>query len=69
MSRLGGQCIHEASYTNVNEFEEIRSLALVPSKSTAYVADVLEGVRKGLQENGHQPCSLVYTDSPQSMCP
>ena len=67
MGGLNGERIHEASYTNVNHFEEIRSLSLVPSKSLAFVVDQLKGVAAGLQEHGHPPCSLVYTDSPQSM--
>jgi hypothetical protein len=68
MGGLNGQHIHEASYTitNVNQFEEIRSMALVSSKSLVYVAETLQGVAKGLQEHGHSPCSIVYTDSPQS---
>lgn len=66
MGGLNGERIHEASYTNVNEFEEIRSLSMVPSKSLEFVVDQLHGVAKGLEENGHPPCSLVYTDSPQS---
>jgi hypothetical protein len=67
MGGLKGQRIHEASYTNVNQFEEIRSLSLVPSKSLSFVVDQLKGVVAGLEENGHPPCSLIYTDSPQSM--
>lgn len=67
MGGLNGEHIHEASYTNVNHFEEIRSLSLVPSKSLAFVVDQLKGVAAGLKEHGHPPCSLVYTDSPQSM--
>ncbi|KAJ3836764.1 hypothetical protein F5878DRAFT_247355 [Lentinula raphanica] len=66
MGGLNGERLHEASYTNVNHFEEIRSLGMVPSKSMAFVKDLLNGVRKGLEENGHPPCSLVYTDSPQT---
>ncbi|KIK52365.1 hypothetical protein GYMLUDRAFT_64302 [Collybiopsis luxurians FD-317 M1] len=66
MGGLNGQQIHEASYTNVNQFEEICSLALVPSKSLLYVAETLQGVAKGLQEHGHPPCSIIYTGSPQS---
>lgn len=68
MGGINGQRIHEASYTNVNQFEELRSLALVPSKSLLYVTETLQKVAKGLEENGHPPCSLLYTDSPQSMC-
>jgi hypothetical protein len=67
MGGLNGERIHEASYTNVNHFEEIRSLSLVPSKSLAFVVDQLKGVAAGLKEHGHPPCSLVYTDSPQSI--
>lgn len=67
MGGLNGEHIHEASYTNVNHFEEIRSLSLVPSKSLAFVVDQLKGVVAGLNEHGHPPCSLVYTDSPQSI--
>lgn len=66
MGGLHGQRIHEASYTNVNQFEELRSLALVPSKSLLYVTETLQKVAKGLEENGHPACSLLYTDSPQS---
>jgi len=66
MGGLKGQRIHEASYTNVNHFEDIRSLSLVPSKSLAFVVDQLKGVVTGLKENGHPPCSLIYTDSPQT---
>lgn len=67
MGGLNGQRIHEASYTNVNQFEEIRSISLVPSKSLSFVVDQLKGVAKGLEENGHPPCSLLYTDNPQGM--
>lgn len=67
MGGLNGQQIHEASYTNCNEFEELRSLALVPSKSLKFVTDVLLGVARGLRENGHPPSSLVCTDNPTSM--
>ena len=66
MGGLKGQQIHEASYTNVNHFEEIRSLSMVLSKSLPFVVDQLKGVAKGLEENGHPSCSLIYTDSPQS---
>lgn len=67
MGGLNGQRIHEASYTNVNQFEEIRSISLVPSKSLSFVVDQLKGVAKSLEENGHPPCSLLYTDNPQGM--
>jgi hypothetical protein len=67
MGGLNGQRIHEASYTNVNQFEEIRSISLVPSKSLSFVVDQLKGVAKSLEENGHSPCSLLYTDNPQGM--
>ena len=43
MGGLNGQQIHEASYTNVNQFEEIRSISLVPSKSLSFVVDQLKG--------------------------
>lgn len=66
MGGLNGERIHEASYTNVNQFEEIRGLGMVPSKSLSFVVDHLNGVQNGLKENGHPPCSLVYTDNPQS---
>ena len=67
MGGLNGQRIHEASYTNVNQFEEIRSILLVPSKSLSFVVDQLKSVAKGLEENGHPPCSLLYTDNPYDM--
>jgi hypothetical protein len=54
MGGLNGQRIHEASYTNVNQ-------------SLSFVVDQLKGVAKGLKENGHPPCSLLYTDNPQGM--
>jgi hypothetical protein len=66
MGGLNGEHIHEASYTNVNQFEEICGLGMVPSKALSFVVDHLTGVQNGLKENGHPPCSLVYTDSPQS---
>lgn len=67
MGGLNGLRMHEASYTNVNQFEEIRSLALVPSKSLSFVTELLKGVLAGLVANNHPPCSLVYTDNPQGM--
>jgi hypothetical protein len=67
MGGLNGQRIHEASYTNVNQFEEIRSLSMVPSKALAFVAETLTRVARGLEENGHSPCQLVYTDNPIGM--
>jgi hypothetical protein len=66
MGGLNGERIHPASYTNVNQFEEIRSMSLVLSKSLSYAVDTLKGVATGLEEHGHPPCSLIYTDSPQS---
>ncbi|KAF9078101.1 hypothetical protein BDP27DRAFT_1413031 [Rhodocollybia butyracea] len=66
MGGLNGEHIHEASYTNANHFEEVCSLGMVPSKSLSFVVDLLAGVQNGLKENGHPPCSLVYTDSPQT---
>ncbi|KAF8240064.1 hypothetical protein L208DRAFT_1234648, partial [Tricholoma matsutake] len=63
MGGLKGQHIHEASYTNVNHFEEIQLLSMVPLKSLAFVVDQLKGVAKGLEENGHPACSLIYTDT------
>ena len=70
MGGHNGQQIHEASYTNVNQFEEIRSISLVLSKSLSFVVDQLKGVAK-IQENGQPPCSLLYTDNLQGMyfCP
>jgi len=67
MGGLNGQHIHEASYTNVNQFEEIQSLSMVPSKALTFVAEILTGVARGLEENGHPPCRLVYTDNPIGM--
>lgn len=67
MGGLNGQRIHEASYTNVNQFEEIRSISLVPSKSLSFVVDQLKGIAKSLEENGHPQCSLLYTDNPHGV--
>lgn len=67
MGGLNGEKIHEASYTNVNQFEELRYLGMVPSKSLAYVVDGFKGIEKSLVANGHPPCSLVYTDSSQGL--
>ncbi len=67
MGGLNGQQIHEALYTNVNQFEEIRSISLVLSKSLSFVVDQLKGVAKGLEENGHPPYGLLWTDNPQGM--
>ena len=68
MGGLNGQHIHEASYTNVNQFEEIRSLSMLPSKAICFVTELLRGVAQGLEEHNLPACSLVYTDNPQSMC-
>jgi hypothetical protein len=67
MGGLGGRRLHEASYTGVNEFEQIRILSMVPSKSLSYVSETLERVAAGLKENGHPPCKLVYTDNPKGI--
>ena len=67
MGGLNGQRIHEVSYTNVNQFEEICSILLVLSKSLSFVVDQLKGVAKSLEENGHPLCSLLYTDNPQGI--
>lgn len=52
---------------NVNQFEEIQSSSMVPSKALAFVAEMLTGVARGLEENGHPPRRLVYTDKPIGM--
>lgn len=67
MGGVNGERIHEASYTNVNQFEEIRSLSLVPSKSLSYVVDQLKGVAMGLKDHGYPACQLIYTDSPKGV--
>ena len=61
MGGLNGQKIHEASYTNVNEFEEVRSITLVPSKSLSFVTDQLKGVSAGLRMDIHHV--VFYTQT------
>ncbi|KAJ7215023.1 hypothetical protein GGX14DRAFT_696572 [Mycena pura] len=66
MGGLRGQKIHAAAHTMVNEFEEMRKHALVPSKALEYVEDAFIEVSEGLKEHGHPACSVYYSDSPQS---
>ncbi|KAJ7204383.1 hypothetical protein GGX14DRAFT_646836 [Mycena pura] len=65
MGGLRGQKIHAAAHTMVNDFEEMRKHALVPSKALEFVEDTFIEVSEGLKQHGHPPCSVVYTDSPQ----
>ena len=67
MGGLRGQKIHAAAHTMVNDFEEMRKHALVPSKALEFVEDAFIEVSEGLKQHGHPPCSVVYTDSPQSL--
>lgn len=52
-----------ALYTVVNEFEQIRSQVLVPSKSFDMVATAYSGIQKGLEQNGLPQTQLQFTDN------
>lgn len=67
MARLGGEPTHTAFYTVLNEFEEIRGQGLTLTKSLAFVHDLYGGIAKGLEEHGHPPTSLMYTDHATGM--
>nr|GAT45620.1 predicted protein [Mycena chlorophos] len=68
MGGLRGEKIHTAAYTMNNEFEEIRSHSLVPSKALEFVEDAFIELNEGLKEHGHPVTQLLYSDSPQSLC-
>lgn len=50
-------------YSTVNEFEECRAQALTLTKRLNYLEGLYEGLRNGLEEHGHSPTQMVYTDN------
>ncbi len=65
MSGLKGEKIWKAAYNLVNQWEEVQSECLAPTKSLSYVEDSLQGVQVSLKGMGHPPTSFLYTDSSQ----
>ncbi|KAJ6449147.1 hypothetical protein C8R47DRAFT_1265583 [Mycena vitilis] len=66
MGGVKGEPIFAANFTVKNEFEEVRGIALTPSKSLGLVKDMFLGFQQGLKDSNNPPTQIVYTDSPQA---
>ncbi|KAJ7835695.1 hypothetical protein B0H13DRAFT_1516560, partial [Mycena leptocephala] len=60
---LGGVTIFAGLFTLVNEFEQIRYQAFVPTKSLAHIHTGLEEMVRSLESHGHPPVRLGWTDN------
>ncbi|KAJ7174303.1 hypothetical protein C8R46DRAFT_88386 [Mycena filopes] len=63
LMKLGGVTIFAGLFTLVNEFEQIRYQAFVPTKSLAHIRTGLEEMVKSLESHGHPPVRLGWTDN------
>jgi len=65
MGGLKGVPIHEALYSTINEYEEARSLAMVPTKALSYVSEVYKGIKTSLEKTEQEPTQVIYCDQPE----
>ncbi|KAJ7192005.1 hypothetical protein GGX14DRAFT_578453 [Mycena pura] len=62
----GGERIHEALYSNVNEHEEVRGYTLTPTQGFSSLTGYYQRMQTELVRHGYQPTELVYTDKPRA---
>ncbi|KAJ7906865.1 hypothetical protein B0H13DRAFT_1480542, partial [Mycena leptocephala] len=63
LMKLGGVTIFVGLFTLLNEFEQIRYQAFVPTKSLAHIRSGLEEMVRSLQSHGHSPVHMGWTDN------
>ena len=63
MSRLNGVMVFVALFTVLNEFEQIRYQALVPTKSLVHIEAGMQGIVQSLREHGHAQPAFGFTDN------
>ncbi|KAJ7789272.1 hypothetical protein B0H14DRAFT_3162135 [Mycena olivaceomarginata] len=66
MGGVKGEQIFTATYTVINEFEEVRGHSPTLTKSLEFVKDMFAGIQQGLQDSQNPPTQILYTDSPQA---
>jgi hypothetical protein len=66
LTKLNGVATFVALFTLVNEFEQIRYQAFVPTKSLSHICAGLEAFSKSLTDHGHPQPVLGFTDNVQS---
>jgi hypothetical protein len=62
---MKGVPIHEALYSTINEYEEARSSAMVPTKALSYVSEVYKGIKTSLEKTEQEPTQVIYCDQPE----
>jgi hypothetical protein len=62
---LNGVPVFEALHTSVNEYSEIRSMTLTPSKAHSQFMPALAAIADSLENREHDPIELVFTDNPR----
>ncbi|KAJ7017554.1 hypothetical protein C8F04DRAFT_979056 [Mycena alexandri] len=63
LMKLNGVMVFVALFTIVNEFEQIRFQAFVPTKSLSHIHAALEGISQSLQAHGLPQPVLGFTDN------
>lgn len=63
LARVNGVPVHDALYTLVNEYEEIRGQALTLTKSLSYIQGMISGISEGLKIHGYPPTEYMWTDN------
>ncbi|KAJ7495368.1 hypothetical protein FB451DRAFT_1020008, partial [Mycena latifolia] len=63
LMKLGGVTIFAGLFTLINEAEQIRYQAFVPTKSLAHIRSGLEEIVRSLQSHGHPAVGLGWTDN------
>ncbi|KAE9390707.1 hypothetical protein BT96DRAFT_1002033 [Gymnopus androsaceus JB14] len=63
LMKLNGVMVFSALFTVVNEFEQVRFQAFVPTKALTHVRSSLEALVKSLKEHGHPQPVLGFTDN------
>ncbi|KAE9388021.1 hypothetical protein BT96DRAFT_776850, partial [Gymnopus androsaceus JB14] len=58
------QPVFQGLFTVVNEFEQIRYQAFVPTKAQSHIREGLEGIVKSLRDHGLAEPVIGYTDVP-----
>jgi hypothetical protein len=63
LGRLKGVPAFTALHTCVNEYGEIRSMILTPTKAHNQFMPALAAISESLQSYGHTPVEIVFTDN------
>jgi len=58
--------VFTALHTVVNEYNEIRSIIMTPTKAHSQYMPALQEIPKSLNRYGHEPIQLAFTDNPRA---